>query len=269
MIIDGVKNFTGFWEHSGTVWLTNCEFQDAQLVIKGDLYIEGPCVFSNTEIRCTGDIIFRIETTVDGDVSARHVFTHDVARFGNITCEKILTKGEINFKTLICENARLYGSCFGDRIRANIFWIDGDVIANLLKASAVHVERGSILVKNLDAGLATADIIGNYSHERLDESIFKFKWARPMVEGAEPKSLESTDTLLNGYLVLRACIGHIPELTHVLEKYATVGSCVEFSSEKEALFSDIKKYYHRLNPASQQFIECISTHGFPNLMWRF
>lgn len=269
MIIDGVKNFSGYWEYNGNFWLTNCELKDAQLVINGDLYVEGPCVFSNTDIRCTGDIIFRIETTVDGDVSARYVFTHDVAYFGNITCEKILTKGELNFKTLICENARLYGSCFGDRIRANILWIDGDIIANVLKAREVHVERGSILVKNLEVGSAKADIIGNYSRERLDEDMLKFKWARPMVEGAEPKSSQSSDTLLNGYLVLKACIGHIPELNYVLEKYSTVGSCVEFSSEKEAIFSDIKKYHHRLNPAAQQFIECIAAHGFPDLMWRF
>lgn len=269
MIIDGVKNFTGFWEHNGNVWLTNCELKDAQLVINGDLYVEGPCVFSNTEVRCTGDIIFRVETTIDGDISARYVLTHDVARFGNITCEKILTKGEINFKTLICETARLYGSCFGDRIRANVFWIDGDIIANMIKARDVHVERGSILVKQLEVGSAKADIIGNYSRERLDESILKFKWARPMVDGAEPRTSDSADTILNGFLVLKACIGHIPELSWVLKKYASVDSCVDFSKEKDAIFAAIKKYDALLNPASQQFVDCIERHGFPDLMWRF
>lgn len=269
MIIDGVKNLTGIVEYTDDTWLTNCEFKDAQLTVHGDLYIEGPCVFSNTDIYVTGDIIFRVEVNLDNTVSGRYIFVHEASRFKNITCGKLSTRGEIHFDTLICETARLYGSCFGDRIRANVFWIDGDIIANMVKAREVHVERGSILVKQLEVGNAKADIIGNYSRERLPEDTLNFKWARPMVEGAEPKTSSSADTILNGYLVLKSCIGHIPELSYVLEKYASVKSCVNFSEEQASIFSAIKKYYSRLNPASQQFVECIERHGFPDLMWRF
>jgi len=269
VIIDGVKNLTGLLEYTENVWLTNCEFNNAQLAIDGDLYVDGPCVFTNTDIHCTGDIVFRIETIVKGGVTAQSVFTHDPCRFDNITCKKLFTKGEVHFDTLVCETARFYGSCFGNRIWAFAVWMDGDIIANLIKAGEVYVERGSILVKRLEVEKAKADIIGNYSRDRLNEEIHKFKWARPMVEGAEPKTSESSDTILNGYLVLKSCISHIPELAYVLEKYSKVNSCTEFSSEKETIFSDIKKYYSRLSPASQQFIECIEAHGFPDLMWRF
>ncbi|MCI0563565.1 MAG: hypothetical protein MN733_34255, partial [Nitrososphaera sp.] len=254
MIIDGDKTLTGNLDFDNSLWLADCQVKNAKIKVKGDLYVEKPCLFLSTSFEVSGDIVFKNEIDLEGEVSCDLLASHE--RFSTsrpVKADKVFVRGESNFTELRAREIVLYGSCFAKAIEASVVRIDGDLISDYLAAQAVSVERGSLLVKDLRVERAKADIIGNYSHDRLDESKFQFKWARPMAEGAEPRTPSVEDMIRNGLLVLRHHTENVPAVAPFYDRIQKIKVCTDFTPLYADLYEVLKAHYSLLYPAFQQF----------------
>jgi hypothetical protein len=270
VIIEG-KDIAGSLEVNGSLWLADCTIKNANIKVDGDVCVERPCQFHHhNSIEATGDIVFRNETAIHGPIICSFLACYEpFSNAASVKAKKILIVGESRFATVEATVMTFYGSCFADRIMANQIHIDGDLIANYVFADSVIVKRGSLLVKDLCVKRAEADIIGNYSDEPLDTTRMHFTWARPMREGAEPRSAAIDDMVRNGLTVLKYHTEHIPEIRQLYPRIQEISKCGDFTPLYSDLYNALKSNYDSLKPAMKQFVDCVEKHGFPSMLWRF
>lgn len=271
MLIFENKTLSGQHTFDTSICLAGCTVNNARFQVKGSIYVKRPAGKMVACLDASEDIVFDDRSEVEGSLSSWSLVAQNPLVVDGLTvARKMVLHGDCQFGTVRTGELNAQGTVVADTIAAqSSVWVDGDLIANSLTSITVKVERGQLLVRDLAVAKAEAEIIGNYSFDRLDTERFRCKWVRPMVDGAEPKTLTAADMAANGLRVLQAHTQHIQGFEQYYLTVAPPKDCASFVPYFESLFNGLKKEYDKLFPAAKQFVDCVEKNGFPSWLWRF
>ena len=271
MLVFDNKTVSGHHTFDTSICLAGCTLEGAHFKVKGSVYIKRPTGKMVVSLEASEDIVFEDASEVEGSLSADSIVSQNpLSVDGLVVAKKIVLQGDSQFSIIRGEQLTAQGTVFADSIAMqSLVWVDGDLIANSLTAPTVKVERGQLLVRELSVESAEAEIIANYSFERLDTTRFRCKWVRPMVEGAEPRTLSPIDMTEGAFATLEAHTKHIAGFEQYYLTDRPPADCNSFGPYFDYLFMGLMKEYDKLFPAGKQFVECVRVHGFPSWLWRF